>query len=145
MRLFFLACLLFLYLPLANCVPTYESHGYVLQKKAVEKVKLGMDKEAISGLMGTPTLISPVDGKEWYYMWTRHKLETYHLPRLVDQLLITLSFDGQNKLTHMGFTDIKSSHPDVAFSHDQTPIYGRQAGSFEQFIAGSILAAKNNT
>lgn len=43
-------------------------HGYVVDERAVAQVKPGMAAEQVLQLLGTPTTVSTVGNRSWYYI-----------------------------------------------------------------------------
>ena len=59
----------FLGLALTGCmVGENIHHGYVLDERALAQVKPGMSAEQVLGLLGTPTTVSTVGNRSWYYI-----------------------------------------------------------------------------
>lgn len=74
-------------------------HGYQLNSKTVEQVKVGSSAEQILVLMGTPTTTSTVGGDAWYYIsQTTSRPLRFMPPKVVDQRVFAIYFDKSKKV-----------------------------------------------
>ena len=56
-------------LSLAGCMIGEEiHHGYVVDERAIAQVKPGMSAEQVLQILGTPSTVSTVGNKSWYYI-----------------------------------------------------------------------------
>jgi outer membrane protein assembly factor BamE (lipoprotein component of BamABCDE complex) len=88
-------------LGLCGCLGTEDQivHGYQLNSKTVEQVKIGASAEQILVLMGTPTTTSTVGGDAWYYIsQTTSRPVKFMPPRVVDQKVFAIYFDKSKKV-----------------------------------------------
>lgn len=94
-----LAALLLLALPLCGCelifkLPTRQ--GNVIEQKELDTVQLGMTRDQVRFILGTPIAASAFRGDRWDYVGY------YKNPRgKVYSRTVTLYFDGDNKLARM--------------------------------------------
>jgi outer membrane protein assembly factor BamE len=94
-----LAALLLLALPLCGCelifkLPTRQ--GNVIEQKEIDKVQVGMTREQVRFILGTPIAASAFRDDRWDYVGY------YKNPRgKVYSRTVTLYFDGENKLARM--------------------------------------------
>jgi outer membrane protein assembly factor BamE (lipoprotein component of BamABCDE complex) len=74
-------------------------HGYQLNSKTVEQVKVGASAEQILVLMGTPTTTSTVGGDAWYYISQTTSRPLKFMPaKVVDQRVFAIYFDKAKKV-----------------------------------------------
>ncbi len=86
---------------LGGCLGTQDQivHGYQLNSKTVEQVKIGSSAEQILVLMGTPTTTSTVGGDAWYYIsQTTSRPVKFMPPKVVDQKVFAIYFDKAKKV-----------------------------------------------
>jgi outer membrane protein assembly factor BamE (lipoprotein component of BamABCDE complex) len=70
--------------------------GYLLDERAVNQVKPGMNAEQVLQTLGTPSTVSTVGNKSWYYISQISRRPVVFLgERLVDQRVTAVYF-GQN-------------------------------------------------
>jgi outer membrane protein assembly factor BamE (lipoprotein component of BamABCDE complex) len=55
-------------LSVAACVGEEFHRGYLIDQRAVEQVKPGMSAEQVLQTLGTPSTVSTVGNKSWYYI-----------------------------------------------------------------------------
>jgi outer membrane protein assembly factor BamE (lipoprotein component of BamABCDE complex) len=86
-------------LGIGGCANDQIVHGYQLNSKTVEQVKIGSSAEQILVLMGTPTTTSTVGGDAWYYIsQTTNRPVKFLPPKVVDQKVFAVYFDKDKKV-----------------------------------------------
>ena len=92
-------------------------HGYVIDERAVSQVTPGMAPEQVLQTLGTPSTVSTVGNKSWYY--------------ISQQSSRTLQFMGESvsdqRVTAVYFTP--------AFKVERVALYGIQDGKVFDFIS----------
>jgi outer membrane protein assembly factor BamE (lipoprotein component of BamABCDE complex) len=133
-RLAFLAALT---LGLGGCLG-YDGqviHGYQLNPKTAEQVKIGSSAEQIMVLLGSPTTTSTVGGDAWYYITqiTDRSLG-FMAPKVTDQRVFAVYFTKDKKverLANYGMQDGKI----IDFVSRTTPT----AGAESTFLKGMFI------
>lgn len=77
------------------------NQGNFITQKQIETLKIGMTKEQVQFVMGTPMLSSIYENNIWYYVfreWPTHEN--------VSQQLYTLTFDAQNQLSKVEHSEL---------------------------------------
>ena len=91
--------------------------GYVIDERAIAQVKPGLGPEEVLRLLGTPSTVSTVGNKTWYY--------------ISQTATRTLQFMGESvtdqRVTAVSFTP--------AFKVERIAIYGIQDGKIFDFIS----------
>jgi outer membrane protein assembly factor BamE (lipoprotein component of BamABCDE complex) len=74
-------------------------HGYQLDPRSLEQVKVGSSAEQVLVVLGYPSTTSTVGGDAWYYITqvTNKELQ-FMKPRIVDQHVLAIYFDKQKKV-----------------------------------------------
>ncbi|MFZ7229301.1 outer membrane protein assembly factor BamE [Avibacterium avium] len=78
--------------------------GNYLEAATVDQVKVGMNKQQVQYLLGTPVLVDPFSNDTWYYVFLIQK--AYQTP---DQHTFVVNFDNRGIVTH---TDLDKPLPD---------------------------------
>lgn len=110
-------------------------HGYQLDTKVVDQVKVGSSAEQILVLMGTPTTTSTVGGDAWYYITqvTDRSLQ-FMQPKVIDQRIFAVYFNKAKKVERVanyGMEDGKL----IDFVSRTTPT----AGAESTFLKGMFV------
>ena len=133
-RLAFLAALA---LGLGGCLG-YDGqvvHGYQLNPKTAENVKVGSSAEQILVLLGSPTTTSTVGGDAWYYIsQTTDRGLGFMLPKVTDQRVFAVYFTKDKKVERVanyGMEDGKL----IDFVSRTTPT----AGAESTFLKGMFI------
>ncbi|HKH81769.1 MAG TPA: outer membrane protein assembly factor BamE [Methylovirgula sp.] len=100
----------FLALGLAGCLG-YEGevvHGYQLDPKLLDQVKVGSSAEQALIVMGTPSTTSTVGGDAWYYITQKtNRTVQFTDPQLVDQRVLAIYFDKQKRVERIANYGLK--------------------------------------
>ena len=90
----------FLALSLAGCLG-YEGdvvHGYQIDPKLLDQVKVGSSAEQALIVMGTPSTTSTVGGDAWYYITQKTDRPVLFMDaRITDQRVLAIYFDKDKK------------------------------------------------
>jgi outer membrane protein assembly factor BamE (lipoprotein component of BamABCDE complex) len=110
-------------------------HGYQIDPKVVDQVKVGSSAEQILVLMGTPTTTSTVGGDAWYYITqvTDRSLQ-FMQPKVIDQRIFAVYFNKNKKVERVanyGMDDGKI----IDFVSRTTPT----AGAESTFLKGMFI------
>jgi outer membrane protein assembly factor BamE (lipoprotein component of BamABCDE complex) len=91
--------------------------GYLLDDRAVQQVKTGMNAEQVLQTLGTPSTVSTVGNKSWYYIsQTSRRRVAFMGESLTDQRVMAVYFDKNFKV-------------------ERTALYGVQDGKVFDFIS----------
>ena len=110
-------------------------HGYQLDPKSAEQVKVGSSAEQILVLLGTPTTTSTVGGDAWYYVSQTTDRGLGFMPsKVTDQRVFAVYFAKDKKVARVanyGMEDGKL----VDFVSRTTPT----AGAESTFLKGMFI------
>src|SRR5665647_3905058 len=68
-------------------------HGYVVDQKALEQVKIGASAEQVLVVLGTPSTTSTVGGDAWYYITQKTERKVQFMePTVTEQRVIAVYF-----------------------------------------------------
>jgi outer membrane protein assembly factor BamE (lipoprotein component of BamABCDE complex) len=86
-------------------------HGYQLDQKSLDQIKVGSSAEQALAIMGNPSTTSTVGGDAWYYITQVTDAQVRFLaPHLVDQHVLAIYFDKQKKVERVANYGIQDGH-----------------------------------
>ena len=101
---------------LAGCVGEEMRHGYQIDQAALATIKPGMSPEQVLQILGTPSTVSTVGNKSWYYISQNTSRTIMFLGEQVED----------QKVTAVYFTP--------GFKVERVALYGLQDGRVFDFI-----------
>ncbi len=101
---------------LSGCIGEELRHGYQIDQAALASVKPGMSAEQVLQTLGSPSTVSTVGNKSWYYISQNTSRTVMFLGERVDD----------QKVTAVYFTP--------AFKVERVALYGLQDGKVFDFI-----------
>jgi outer membrane protein assembly factor BamE (lipoprotein component of BamABCDE complex) len=123
-----LATATFLASTVAGCVGGEEFHrGYVVDERSLGQVRKGMSAEQVLQTLGTPSTVSTVGNRNWYYISQKSQRTFQFLgEQVVDQRVTAVYFDKNLKV-------------------ERTALYGLQDGQVFDFISRTTPAGGQET
>jgi outer membrane protein assembly factor BamE (lipoprotein component of BamABCDE complex) len=96
-------------LPLMGCgIKGNISRGYEFNDAAAAQVKVGMTVDRVLNLMGSPSTITTIGNKIFYYIGQHRGKGTYAFGQpLVEQRVMAVKFDSQFKVSAVGTYTLK--------------------------------------
>jgi len=128
-------------LGLSACSSIRESRGYITDPVLTASVQPGIDnKLSVEGMLGRPSFVSLYGEPVWYYVSSRTYQKPFVRPRIREQSVMAIRFDGSGNVSTVDFSGMESAvylRPDG----DKTPADLGQAprlpaGSVRQYRAG---------
>ena len=109
-------------LSVAACVGEEFHRGYLVDQSALAQVKPGMSAEQVLQTLGTPSTVSTVGNKNWYYIsqTSRRRLQ-FMRESVVDQRVTAVYFNQNLKV-------------------ERTALYGVQDGRIFDFVSRTTPA-----
>lgn len=101
---------------LSGCIGEDIRHGYQIDQAALATVKPGMSAEQVLQILGTPSTVSTVGNKSWYYISQNTRRTVLFLGEQVED----------QKVTAVYFT--------AGFKVERVALYGLQDGKVFDFI-----------
>lgn len=101
---------------LSGCIGEELRHGYQVDQAALATVKPGMSAEQVLQILGTPSTVSTVGNKSWYYISQNTTRTIMFMGEQIDD----------QKVTAVYFTP--------AFKVERVALYGLQDGRVFDFI-----------
>jgi outer membrane protein assembly factor BamE (lipoprotein component of BamABCDE complex) len=89
-------------LALAACEPEVINRGWQVDDRALEQIKPGSSAEQVLLVLGTPSTVSTVGGKTYYYVSQRLTRRVQFMgERLEDQRVVAVYLDPKNKVSRV--------------------------------------------
>jgi outer membrane protein assembly factor BamE (lipoprotein component of BamABCDE complex) len=98
-------------------------HGYIVDEQAVARIRPGMSADQVLQTLGTPSTVSTVGNKSWYYIsQTSRRPVRFMGESVTDQRVLAVYFDRNLKV-------------------ERTALYGVQDGKLFDFISRTTPAS----
>ena len=123
-------------LSVAACVGEEFHRGYLVDERAVAQVKAGMSAERVLQTLGTPSTVSTVGNKNWYYISqvSRRRLQ-FMGDSLVDQRVTAVYFNQGLKVERIALYGIQDGKI-FDFVTRTTPAGGADRSFLTQLFQG---------
>jgi outer membrane protein assembly factor BamE (lipoprotein component of BamABCDE complex) len=77
-------------------------HGYVLDQRALDQVKIGASAEQVLQILGTPSTTSTVGSEAWYYITQKTERTVQFMnPTVTDQRVVAIYFGPGKRVTRV--------------------------------------------
>jgi outer membrane protein assembly factor BamE (lipoprotein component of BamABCDE complex) len=133
-----LAALAVLSLTLAGCLGGEEfQRGYMLDERALGQVSRGMSAEKVLETLGTPSTVSTVGNRNWYYISQRSR-RTFQFAgeTVVDQRVTAVYFDKNLKVERVALYGLREGRV-FDFLTRTTPSGGEDLSFVGQIFKGN--------
>ncbi len=129
--------IIFLLLTLASCIKNEERHGYVFDLSDHQLVQEGVtSKERVIKIMGSPTLISSLDGEDtWIYYSEDFDQALFFLPKVKERTIMTLKFDNSEIVNSVERYDLTNEDEKMKFAAKYTEVSSNKIGFFKSIFS----------
>jgi outer membrane protein assembly factor BamE (lipoprotein component of BamABCDE complex) len=127
----------FLTLTLSGCMIGEDlHHGYVLDQRALAQVKPGMAAEQVLQVLGTPSTVSTVGNKSWYYI-SQVQSRTLHFlgEKVTDQRVTAVYFTPGLRVERVALYGMQDGKV-FDFISRRTEAGGQEANFVSQLFRG---------
>jgi outer membrane protein assembly factor BamE (lipoprotein component of BamABCDE complex) len=133
-----LAAATFITSSLAGCMGGEEfQRGYLVDERAVNQVKKGMSAEQVLTTLGTPSTVSTVGNKDWYYISQKSRRTFQFLgEQVVDQQVTAVYFDKNLKVERVALYGLQDGKV-FDFISRTTPAGGQESSFLTQIFRGT--------
>jgi outer membrane protein assembly factor BamE (lipoprotein component of BamABCDE complex) len=133
-----LATATFLATSVAACTVGEEfSRGYQLDEQAVGQVKKGMSGDQVLQTLGTPSTVSTVGNRNWYYISQKSRRTFQFMgEQVVDQRVTAVYFDKNLKVERVAVYGIQDGQV-FDFISRTTPSGGQETSFLGQILRGT--------
>lgn len=119
---------------LVACSPTVATHGHRIDGEALARIQPGLtSRDEVLGLLGSPSSLSTFDDGSWYYVSQRTERRSFYQANVVDQQVVTISFDDNGTVEAVEQVDLADARP-IEPVERKTPTEGNELSVLEQFI-----------
>lgn len=110
--------------------------GYLVDERTLAQVKPGMSAEQVLQTLGTPSTVSTVGNKNWYYIsQVTRRLFNFMPEQLVDQRVTAVYFDKNLKVERVALYGIQDGRI-FDFVSRKTPAGGADQSFLTQLFKG---------
>lgn len=111
--------------------------GYVVDENAVNQVRKGMGAEQVLQTLGTPSTVSTVGNKNWYYISQRSTRTFQFLgEQVVDQRVTAVYFDKNLRVERVALYGLQDGQV-FDFISRTTPSGGEESSFLGQILKGT--------
>jgi outer membrane protein assembly factor BamE (lipoprotein component of BamABCDE complex) len=111
--------------------------GYVVDENAVNQVRKGMGAEQVLQTLGTPSTVSTVGNKNWYYISQRSTRTFQFLgEQVVDQRVTAVYFDKNLRVERVALYGLQDGQV-FDFISRTTPSGGQETSFLTQIFRGT--------
>jgi outer membrane protein assembly factor BamE (lipoprotein component of BamABCDE complex) len=126
-------------LGLAACEGEVINRGWQVDDRALEQIKPGVSAESVLLVMGTPSTVSTVGGKTYYYVSQRLTRRFQFMGEsLQDQRVIAVYLDARNKVARVANFGIQDGQI-IDFVSRTTPTSGDEITILRQLFRAANL------
>lgn len=113
-------------------------HGYVLDGKALEQVKIGASAEQVLVVLGTPSTTSTVGGDAWYYITQKTERKVSFMdPTVTDQRVLAVYFTKAKRVERVANYGLEDGRP-IDFISRTTPTGGTEQSFVMNALKGLL-------
>lgn len=118
----------------AGCSPITKTHGYTPRFAELESIRAGSDtRESVLRKLGRPSTIGSFDADDWYYISMKSETYAFYAPEIVEQRVVTVSFDDGGTVTEVGNFGLEDGQI-IDLVTRTTPTSGRQLTILQQIF-----------
>ena len=111
--------------------------GYVADENAIGQVKQGMNAEQVLQTLGTPSTVSTVGNKNWYYISQRSSRTFQFLgEQVVDQRVTAVYFNNSLRVERVALYGLQDGRV-FDFISRTTPSGGQESSFLTQIFRGA--------
>lgn len=121
---------------LSGCIGEEIRHGYQLDQAALANVKPGMSGEQVLQTLGTPSTVSTVGNKSWYYIsQTGERTVLFLGEQVADQKVTAVYFNQAMKVDRVALYGLQDGRV-FDFIERKTPTSGADRAFISQLFRG---------
>ncbi len=132
---------------LPGCTQLRTHQGYIIDQTLLDSVTVGIDNKAsVERTLGRPTfasqfgvaegrpsIVTPEQASEWYYLSRETRQLAFASPRPVQQTLLRVRFDTLGNVAAIDRTGVETVAR-ISPEGDKTPTLGRERSFFEELF-----------
>ena len=119
---------------LSGCGGDVVNRGYVMDEQAIAQIKPGSSAEQVVLVLGTPSTVSTVGGKTYFYISQQASRSFQFMPLSVDtQRVLAVTLDKENKVERVANYGLEDGRV-FDFISRTTPTAGAELSLVRQFL-----------
>lgn len=134
-------------LTLGACAPVTAYNGFQALDVKPSEIKVGEDRTAVLGKLGSPSQVATFDKDLWYYVSATTEKYAYYKPRTTKREVTAIQFDKDQKVSEVKSLTLRDGYQ-LAYGKRETPTRGRELSILEQLLGnvgrGGILPQEND-
>ena len=76
-----------------SCSSQIINRGYVADKGVFEQINIGMKKNSVKNIMGSPSYITTINGETYYYLSSKFEKNGFMSPKEIERNIFSIQFD----------------------------------------------------
>jgi len=126
---------------LAACTEPPVTRGYVLDDRSLDQIKVGASAQQVIMVMGTPSVVSTVGGKGYYYV-SQKISQPYQFmdQKITDQRVLAVHLNAKDKVERIASYGVEDGKL-FDFISRTTPTGGDELTFVRQLLKASSLMA----
>ena len=110
--------------------------GYVVDERAISQVRKGMSAEQVLQTLGTPSTVSTVGNRNWYYISQKSRRSLQFMgEQVVDQQVTAVYFDNNLRVERIALYGLQDGRV-FDFISRTTPAGGEESSFLGQIFRG---------
>ena len=119
---------------LSGCPKRVDVQGWIPDETLITEVRPHVDnKDSVSSLLGSPSVVATFDENTWYYISKRVETFAFMAPETTDELVLEIKFDKNELVDNMTRYTLADAR-DVPIESRTTPARGKELGFLEQIF-----------
>ena len=119
---------------LSGCPKRLDVQGWIPDQTAISEVRPHVDnKDSVSQLLGTPSVVATFNDNTWYYISKRTETFAFFSPETTEELVLQVDFDKNGSVDSMKRYTLADAR-EVPIESRITPSRGKELGFFEQIF-----------
>jgi len=111
-----------------------DHNGNMPEQDKVDQVQLGMSKQEVDNLLGSPSLITGLNDNHWIYMSSTVRKFAFLRPEEKERSVLALSFDN-DKVSKIDTRSLADGN-NISIDTDETKLTERKLGFFRKYFGG---------
>ena len=123
---------LILILFLASCSKNVESVGYLVNKSALDSIKVNKSsKQEVLDILGEPTTKSAFAPEVYYYIGRQYEQVAFLTPKLKEQKVVSIEFNQKDIVNNIQIYDQNNANS-LNYDADKVKFEGNKVSAFKQ-------------
>ena len=84
-----------------SCSSQIINRGYVADKGVFEQINIGMKKNSVKNIMGSPSYITTINGETYYYLSSKFEKNGFMSPKEIERNIFSIQFDDNEVIQNI--------------------------------------------